>query len=195
MRRREAAETSLALAKRAFDEERLKVGLLERDLAVARQSINALEATAKVAASVQAETTQRRQAAEYALMQAGETLALERSKVDAVTRELNTARQEHDAAQDDLVRVSTAIREALEQERDRTAGLARELTAARDQIDASKPRDAYSANRPATASVPVAAPSARQLGSQEIRKVEIRKPSRPVRVTTISLPDALLPVQ
>ncbi|GLS33658.1 DNA-binding winged helix-turn-helix (wHTH) domain-containing protein [Mesorhizobium albiziae] len=195
VRRREAAETSLALAKRAFDAERQKVGLLERSLAVAHQSINALEASAKAAATVQATTTQRRQAAEYALMRAGETLTLERNKADALTRELDTARQEHDAAKDNVARVSTAIREALEQERARTAGLARELTAARNQIGASKARDTYSPSRRATASVPVGARPARQLGSQEIRKVEVRKPSRPVRVTTISLPDALLPVQ
>ena len=39
MQRREAAETSLAQAKRALDEERQKVGPLERGLAVAHQSI------------------------------------------------------------------------------------------------------------------------------------------------------------
>ena len=206
VRRREAAETSLALAKRALDEERQKVGILERGLAVAHQSFDALEASAKVAATVQATTTQRRQAAEYALMRAGDTLALERSKAEALTRELDIARQEHDAARDNVVRVSAAIREALEQERDRATGLARELTAARDQIDnltaptvrakhAPKARDTNSASRRATASVPVGARPARQLGSREIRKVEVRKPSRPVRLTTISLPGALLPVQ
>ncbi len=204
--RREAAETSLAQAKRALDEERQKVGLLERGLAVAHQSIDALEASAKVAATVRATTTQRRQAAEAALMRTGEALALERNRTESLTHELDTARQEHDAAKDNVVRVSTAIREALEQERDRATGLARELTAARDQIDiltapsprlkhASKARDTNGASRRATASVPVSARSARQLGSREIRKVEVRKPSRPIRLTTIALPGSLLPVQ
>ena len=204
VRRREAAETSLAQAKRALDEERQKVGLLERGLAVAHQSIDALEASAKVAATVQATATQRRQAAEAALMRAGEDLAVERNRTESLTHELDTARLEHDAAKDNVVRVSTAIREALEQERDRATSLARELTAARNQIDIltgpsprlkQKARDTNSASRRATASVPVGARPARQLGSQEIRKVEVRKPSRPVRLTPISLPGALLPVQ
>ena len=109
VRRREAAETSLAQAKRALDEERQKVGLLEQDLAVAHQSIDALEASAKVAATGQATATQRRHAAEAALMRAGEALALERNRTESLTHELDTARLEHDAAKDDVVRVSTAI--------------------------------------------------------------------------------------
>ena len=198
VRRREAAETSLAQAKRALDEERQKVGLLEQDLAVAHQSKDALEASAKVAATGQATATQRRHAAEAALMRAGDALALERNRIESLTHELDTARLEHDAAKDDVVRVSTASREALEQERDRANGLARELTAVRSQIDiltASKARDSESANRRATASVPVRARPARKSGSQEIRKVEVSKPSLPDRLTPILLPGALLPVQ
>ena len=185
-------------AKRALDEERQKVGLLEQDLAVAHQSKDALEASAKVAATEQATATQRRHAAEAALMRAGDALALERNRTESLTHELDTARLEHDGAKDDVFRVSTASREALEQERDRVNGLARELTAARNQIDvltASKPRDSESANRRATASVPVRARPARKSGSQEIRKVEVSKPSLPDRLTPILLPGALLPVQ
>ena len=198
VRRREAAETSLGQAQRALDEERQKVGLLEQDLAVAHQSKDALEASAKVAATGQATATQRRHAAEAALMRAGDALALERNRIESLTHELDTARLEHDAAKDDVVRVSTASREALEQERDRANGLARELTAVRSQIDiltASKARDSESANRRATASVPVRARPARKSGSQEIRKVEVSKPSLPDRLTPILLPGALLPVQ
>ena len=149
VRRRAAAETSLGQAKRALDEERQKVGLLEQDLAVAHQSKDALEASAKVAATEQATATQRRHAAEAALMRAGDALALERNRTESLTHELDTARLEHDGAKDDVFRVSTASREALEQERDRANGLARELIAARNQIDvltASKPRDSESAN-------------------------------------------------
>ena len=145
-----------------------------------------------MAATVQATATERRQAAEAALMRTGKALALERNRTESLTHELDTARLEHEnAAKDDVVRVSAAIREALDQERDRATSLARELTAARNQIDILT----NSASRRATASVPVAARPARQLGSQEIRKVEVRKPSLPVRLTPISLPDALLPVQ
>ena len=125
VQRREAAETSLAQAKRALDEERQKVGLLERGLAVAHQSIEALEASARVAATAQATATQRRQAAEAALMRAGEALALERNRTESLTRELDTTRLEHDAAKDNVARVSTAMDEALEQERERATSLAR----------------------------------------------------------------------
>ena len=135
MQRREAAETSLAQAKRALDEERQKVGLLERGLAVAHQSIEALEASAKVAATAQATATQRRQAIEAALMRAGEALALERDRTESLARALDTTRLEHGAAKDNVARVSTAMDEALEQERERATSLARGLTAARNQID------------------------------------------------------------
>ena len=155
-----------------------------------------------MAATAQATATQRRQAAEAALMRAGEALALERNRTESLTRALDTTRLEHDAAKDNVARVSTAMDEALEQERERATSLARELTAARNQIDiltrpsprlqpASKARDTKSASRRATASVPGGARPARKLVSQEIRKVEVRKSSRPV----ISLPAALLPVQ
>ena len=194
VQQREAAEISLAQAKRALEQQRQKVGLLERDLAVAHQSIEALEASARVAATVQATATQRRQADEAALMRTGEALALERKRTESLTRELDTTRLEHSAAKDHAVRVSTAMDEALEQERERATSLARGLTAARNQIDilprpsprlqpASKARDTKSASQRAR--------PARKLVSQEIRKAEVRKSSRPV----ISLPAALLPVQ
>jgi DNA-binding winged helix-turn-helix (wHTH) protein len=203
---REAAENSLAQAKRALDEERQKVGLLERDLSVAHQSMDALEASSKVAATVQATATERRQAAEAALMRAGEALALERNRTETLTHELDTARREDNAARDNVVPVSTAIREALEQERDRATSLARELTAARSRIDnltgpsahlayASKTRDTDSVDRRATASVAMRARSAPKSGSQEIRKMDGRKLLLPVGLTPSSLPGALLPAQ
>ena len=80
MKRREAAETSLAQAKRALDEERQKVGPLERGLAVAHQSIEALQASAKQTATMQADSARSRQLAEAAARQAGEALTRERER-------------------------------------------------------------------------------------------------------------------
>ena len=140
---------------------------------------------------MQATATERRQAAEAALMRSRRSDRRERNRTKSLTHELDTARREHNAAEDNVVRVSTAEGEDVEQERDRANGLARELIAARDQINiltASKARDSESANRRATASVPVRARPARKSGSQEIRNVELRKPSLPVSLTPISLP-------
>jgi DNA-binding winged helix-turn-helix (wHTH) protein len=206
VRASEAADTSLDQAKQTLDVERQKVGLLERDLAAARQSIDALEASATVAETVHATVIKRRQLAEAALMRVGEVLALERNKAESLTRALDTARQERAAAKDDVVRVSTAFRETFEQERDKALRLARELTAARDRIDilsasssrfkyTSKARDTNKASRRATASVPVAARPARQSGSPEVSAVDFRKPSGPARLTAGALPAALLPTQ
>ena len=58
-------------------------------------------------------------------MRAGEALALERNRTESLTRALDTTRLEHDAAKDNVARVSTAMDEALEQERERATSLAR----------------------------------------------------------------------
>ena len=206
VRAREAAEASLTEAMRAFDKKRQKVGLLERDLAAARQSIDGLQASAKVTAAAQAAATQRRRAAGVAPMRAGEALALERNGTQSLARELDNAREERDAAKDEMTRVSTVLRGALEQERDRTIGFARQLTAAREEIDilrtrtvrvkhTPKARATDSASRPATASVRVVAQPARQSRSREVRTAEVRKPSRPVQFTPVTLPAALLPTE
>ena len=206
VRASEAADTSLDQAKQTLDVEREKVGRLERDLAAARQSIDALEASAKVATTVHATGIERQQLAEAALMRVGEVLARESNKVESLTRALDTARQERAAAKDDVVGVSKAFRETLEQERNKALRLARELTAARDQIDilsasfarfknTSKARDTNRESRRATAFVPVAARPARRSGSPEVSAVDFRKPSRPAQLTAGALPAALLPTQ
>jgi hypothetical protein len=188
---RDAADAALAEARRALDEEQHKVGLYERDLAAARRSIDALEASANLAAASQ---TKR----------AGEALALERERADSVARALDTARQERDAAKEEMSRVSAAQSKALEQERDRVLALSRDLTAARKEIDILKARGERRTARiehaPKARATNSARPrtgtrSASKSGLREIRKVKERKPQRTVRLTGIVLPDALLPTQ
>ena len=135
---RGAGESSLAQAKRVLDGERQKVGRLERDLAAAHQSINALEASAKVTAAARAAATQRRQAAEAALMRVSEALALAHQRAESLVRERDSAHNERDAAKDEVTRISTMLHEALEQEREKAIGLARELAAVRTERDAVK---------------------------------------------------------
>jgi DNA-binding winged helix-turn-helix (wHTH) protein len=135
---RGAGETSLTQAKQALDRERQKVGLLERDLAAARQSISALDASAKVTGAARAAATQRRQAAEDALMRVSEALALAHQRAVSLVRERDSAHNERDAAKDEATRISTMLHEALEQEREIAIDLARELAAARKDRDAVK---------------------------------------------------------
>ncbi len=206
---RRAAETSLFEARRALGEERHKVERFERDLVAARQSIDALEASANLAAAAQAAALQDRQVAEAASKRAGEALALERERAVSAARDLDSARKERDATKQELIRVAAE----LEQERDKAIDLARDVSvapkegvsAARKEIDKLKSRGERRTERLEPApkprvsqnqrvSVQASARPARQSGSREIRKVEVRKPSRPVRLTTISLPGALLPV-
>ena len=59
---RQAAEAALAQAKRVIEDERQKSGLLERDLAAARKSINILEAKIASAAAGQANAVKSRRA-------------------------------------------------------------------------------------------------------------------------------------
>jgi hypothetical protein len=188
---RDAADAALADARRALDKEQHKVGLYERDLAAARRSIDALEASANLAA---ASHTKR----------AGEALALERERPDSVVRALDTARQERDAAKEEVNRVSAAQSKALEQERDRVLALSRDLTAARKEIDILKARgerrtsrveDAPKARAPNSARPRTVARSTSKSALREIRKVKERNLQRTVRLTRIVLPDALLPTR
>ncbi|GLS29178.1 hypothetical protein GCM10007937_08850 [Mesorhizobium albiziae] len=94
----------------------------------------------------------------------------------------------------------------MEQERGKTIGLARDVSTARKEIGmlkdqaerrtariepAPKPR----ANSKPRVSGKASARPVRQLRSREIRVVEVRNPSRPVRMSTIRLPDILLPTR
>ncbi|TPL88418.1 hypothetical protein FJ941_05870 [Mesorhizobium sp. B2-3-13] len=200
---RDTAERSLAEARQTLEEERRKVGLLERDIAGARQSIEALEAGAKLAATTRAGAIQGRQLAEVAARQAGDALAQERERANALASDLETARREGDAATEELTRISTAFNEAAEQERKKAIDLARDLASARKDIEALKrwaerctshienaakalPTDRASAHAPRRRSL--------NRGQQEVGNAGVPK-SRVVRLTTITLPDALLPTR
>jgi protein involved in polysaccharide export with SLBB domain len=199
---RHAAQASLSQARRALDEERRKAEHFELDLAAARQSIDALEARANLAAAAQAAASQGRQVAEAALKRVGEQFALERERAASAARDLDSAHKERDAAKQEVTRVSAE----LEQERDKAIGLARDVSVARKEIDMLKAQGerrtariepapkAHATENPRVSKRPSSEP-AHQSGSWEIRKVEVRKPSRPVRLTTIALPDGLLPTR
>ncbi|WP_234818687.1 hypothetical protein [Sinorhizobium fredii] len=206
LRARSAAEASLVDARRTLNEERRKLGAYERDLAVARQSAAALEARADLAAEEQAAAVQARKAAEAAAMRTREALALEREKGRSLARDLDAARQERDAAREELVRSSAARSEAFGDERERSNG--RGLAVERKEVDlpkgkAERPtasierrrnvRDGNHANESAKPVARKRAGSAGGGGSLEIRKVELGKPAPSVRSATVLLPDALLP--
>lgn len=201
---RNTAEVSLAGTRRALEEERRKVGLLERDIAEARQSIEALEGSAKLAATTQAGAIQGRQLAEAAARQAGEALARERERASSLASDLETARQERDAAKKELTRISTAFKEAWEQEREKAIGLARDLASARKDMAALKRAAERRTSQVENAAKarPIDRASARasqrrsspNSGQQEVGSAEVRK-SRAARLMTIELPDALLPTR
>ncbi len=202
LRARHVAQVALADARRALEEERHKLAAYERDLALARQSTAALQDRARLAMAEQAAAVQARKVAEAAARQAGEALALEREKGRSLARDLDTARQERDAAKEELARVSAAERKALEDERN-----GRDLATEPKEGDAGKARAprriggiehgakgrAGNASERPKAVARTGARSVRDSGSPEIRKVETRKPTPSVRSVTIALPDALLP--
>ena len=194
-----AAEASLADARRVIDQERQKAGMLERDLAAARQSLAALEATADQAAAAQATAMRDLQAAEAATKRLSEALLLQRQRADEATGELKTARQERDAAKQEAIRVATAQREALEDEQGKAISLARELAAARKEVDSLKSRGqrgiARVENAPkARATMRASASggirskprSGRKSELREVRKTEVRRSSRSVALRRAS---------
>ncbi|WP_292527722.1 polysaccharide biosynthesis/export family protein [Mesorhizobium sp.] len=203
---RRSMEASVAEAQRTLDEERHKAERFERELAAARQTIDALKTSADLAAVARTNAIRDRQAAEAALKRAGDALELERERAGSAANDRDRARRERDAAKQEASRVSMELSAALEQERNKAIGLARDLSAARKAIDVEKARDERRSERinrvpkaraVATSRADVSARSrpARQSGLRENHKVKAKRPSRAVVVATITLPDALLPTR
>ncbi|WP_287288398.1 polysaccharide biosynthesis/export family protein [Mesorhizobium sp.] len=203
---RHSMAASVAEAQRALDEERHKTERFERELTAARQTIDALKPSADLAAAARTNAIRERQVAEAALKRAGDALELERERADSAARDRDSARRERDAARQEASRVSMELSVALEQERNKAIGLARELSAARKAIDVEKARDERRSERinrvpkaravaTSRADVSVRSRPARQSGLRENHKVKAKRPSRPVLVATIALPDALLPTR
>ncbi|MDK1483127.1 hypothetical protein, partial [Sinorhizobium sp. 6-117] len=203
LKARQAGEVALADAKRALDEERLRLGAYERDLAAARQSLAALEARASLAAAEEAAAVEARKLAEATAGRAGEALALEFEKGRSLARDLDAVRRERDAATAELTRVLAAQRTALaERERANGRDLAtrkeRDIVKARAErrvqdIEQPKARAGNRTRERPKAAAPTGVQAARDPGSRKIRKVQVRKTTRVVRPATIALPDALLP--
>ncbi|CAH2401579.1 polysaccharide biosynthesis/export family protein [Mesorhizobium escarrei] len=203
---RHSIEASVAEAQRTLDEERHKAERFERELTAARQTIDALKTSADLAAVARTNAIRERQVAEAALKRAGDALESERERADSAARDRDSARRERDAAKQEASRVSMELSVALEQERNKAVGLARELSAARKAIDVEKSRDERRSERvnrvpkaravaTSRADVSVRSRPARQSGLRENHKVKAKRPSRPVLVATIALPDALLPTR
>ncbi|WP_287232464.1 hypothetical protein [Mesorhizobium sp.] len=203
---RHSMAASVAEAQRALDEERHKAERFGRELTAARQTIDAPKTSADLAAAARTDAIRERQVAEAALKRAGDALELERERADSAARDRDSARRERDAARQEASRVSMELSVALEQERNKAVGLARELSAARKAIDVEKARDERRSERinrvpkaravaASRADVSVRSRPARQSGLRENHKVKAKRPSRPVLVATIALPDALLPTR
>jgi hypothetical protein len=192
-------EASQVAAKRAVEEERHKVELLEQELTTARQTIDALKTGANLAAVEKTNAIKDRAVAETALKQAGEALELERERADSAVRDLDIVRKERDASKQILAELSAA----LEKERERAIGLGRSLSAAREAIDIVKDKRRIAALARAPKSrAPLAstlsrsgAQPARKPGLPKKQKVKVQKSRHPVLPATIALPAALLPTR
>ena len=130
---RQAGEAAARYLQQALEDERTRVAALTRELAAARQDIEARAATASKAA----------EAAEAAAAKERLALEEERTHVTSLTRELAVARQEIEARVDTASKATEAgeaaaaqQRQALEEERTRVTSLARELAVARQEIEA-----------------------------------------------------------
>ncbi|MET3577001.1 chromosome segregation ATPase [Mesorhizobium robiniae] len=193
-----SVEASQVAAKRALDEERHKVELLEQELTTARQTIDALKTGANLAAVEKTNAIKDRAVAETALRQAGEALELERERAGAAVRDLDIVRKERDASK----QISAALSSALEKERQRAIGLARSLSAAREAIDIVKEKRRTVVARAPKSRTPLASTlsrsgvqPARKPGLPKKQKVKVQKSRHPVLPATIALPAALLPTR
>lgn len=193
-----SAEASQVAVQRALDEERHRTELREQQLAASRRAADGLKTGAAQAAIEQADAIKDRQAAEAALKQTGEALALERRRADAAARDLDSVRKERDASRE----AAAALSAALEQERERSIGLARSLNAARQATGIVKAEHrTVSMKRIPKATVPArrhASMSERSASANRApdrQRVKLQKSPQPDLLATIALPAALLPTR
>ena len=151
---RQAAEASLEKTRQALETERQKAGLLERDLAAARESIEKLQP----AAAAQAAAVKSRQAAEAPLAETRQALETEQQKAGLLERDLAAARELIEKLQPAATEQAAAVksrqaaeaslaetRQALEAERQKSGLLERDLAAARGSIEKLQPAAAEQA--------------------------------------------------
>ncbi|AWM24832.1 TolA protein [Sinorhizobium fredii CCBAU 25509] len=150
-------QIAAAAARRAGEQlalEREKVKLLARELDTVRREREAaveeggdlavapsaavLEPDADLAAAEKAAVLLAGQIAEAASKRAGEELALEREKVKSLARDLDTVRQERDAAKKQLTGILAAQQRASEDAGDRAGGRGR--AAPRKEVEIRKTR-------------------------------------------------------
>ncbi|QPC93087.1 hypothetical protein [Mesorhizobium sp. INR15] len=197
---RNAMAASLAQANRAFDQERRRVELTGRDLALARQASDTNNTSADQAAIELAGALKGRQVAEANLNLSNNalqhSLQVARAQADLAARDLDVAHQERDAA----TQAAAEQHAALEEERQKALAMAINLSAARSAIDLVKSQSARRSARigraieASVAAIPLASQSARQRNSSEKGNSKVHKSSKRVVVaTTVTLPDALLP--
>ncbi|PDT37537.1 hypothetical protein CO656_24395 [Sinorhizobium sp. FG01] len=184
LRARDAAEAALSDASRVLDEKGRKLAAQERELALLRQSTLQARAELQAAKEAALQAGQAGRVAEATASRAGEALGLEREKARSLARDLETARQERDAARKQLA-LSLAAVERSEVELPKRE--AQRPAASVEQI-----RKAGAGDRANPRVKPVAR---KRGGSVEVRKVELGKPTRSVQSVTLALPEELLPTR
>lgn len=211
-----ADEASLAKASKALEEAGRKVELSELELTRLRQASNASKTSAEAAALEQAKALRGQAVAEAASKAANDSLELERARAASTTRDLEKANQERDAAKQlSAVELSAAHKErdaakqrsaeltaALEQQRQKLAGMAVELSAAHNAFaDIITQSDRCAADFEQLPKVRAAANAPTNLPGRPARQPRVGgkqnpepRKSRRVLETTITLPDALLPI-
>jgi chromosome segregation ATPase len=208
-----ADEASLA---KALEEAGRKVELSELEVTRLRQASNASKTSADAAALQQAKALRGQAVAEAALKAANDSLELERARAASTTRDLEKANQERDAAKqlsavelsvvnkerDAAKQRSAELTAALEQQRQKLAGMAVELSAAHNAFaDIITQSDRCAADLEQFPKVRAAASAPTNLPGRPARQPRVGgkqnpepRRSRRVLETTITLPDALLPI-
>jgi hypothetical protein len=147
MQARLVAEAAAAEEKQAIDREHERADALTRDLAAAREELETLKTQTAVANPARTEAeTQARLAADASAAEQRQALDREHERADALSRDLNAAREQVQSLTARHVESSQAMqaanaaaagdKQALVQERQQAATLARDLAAARQDLQA-----------------------------------------------------------
>ena len=184
-----AAEAALTQAREALENGRALADSAIKDKQVTEAALRQASAALQKERATADAAIKDKEVAEAALSQAGAALGNEHARAESTATDLERTRHELDAAK----QVTIALTASLEQEREKSTSLAGYLNAERKAIDrravlSLQSRKAVGASR-LTRSL---SRPARQPRSQIKHKSKAQK-SSPGVVTTITLPDALLP--
>jgi hypothetical protein len=189
-----ASQRAIGEMGRALDQFRVRSRQLQNELAAAQRRIAQLNAQAELETAARIDAAQKRERAQSAARDAQEMLSQERQRTASAIEQLKSAQHERDAMNAVWEEMTTVLQKALDGERESKAAMVRDLEAALAE-NARLGAQLKSVRVEQPSGQRPAAGDFRRLKSASVKAAPRKsaKSARAERVTTIGLPESLLP--